>query len=368
MKILILSAANNVHTMRWANAMSERGHNVTVVSCRDHKPDSKVQYDSDVKILLLKFSSGLGYYLNARELKKIAKKQRFDVINVHYASGYGTLGRMANLKNALLNIWGSDVYVYPYKKKFNEKIIKKNLSFYNYVASTSRCMAEQARKFVDRNYYITPFGVDVLLFKPINGLKDPDKFTIGTVKSLSPIYGISDSIKAFGLVIKRLKAEGEIERVNRLRYEIYGRGEQQPELQQLINDLDLSDKVKLCGYVENNKLPEIYNRFDLFVCNSLSESFGVAAVEAMACGVPVVTSAADGFKEVVADGVTGLIVPIGDLTAISDCVYKLIKNEPLRCKMGAAGVERVKTLYSWKDNVDVMENLYRRVDSGDYWK
>ena len=362
MKILILSAANNVHTMRWANAMSERGHNVTVVSCRDHKPDSKVQYDSDVKILLLKFSSGLGYYLNARELKKIAKKQRFDVINVHYASGYGTLGRMANLKNALLNIWGSDVYVYPYKKKFNEKIIKKNLSFYNYVASTSRCMAEQARKFVDRNYYITPFGVDVLLCKPINGLTDPDKFTIGTVKTLSPIYGISDSIKAFGLVIKRLKAEGEIERANRLRYEIYGRGEQQPELQQLINDLDLSDKVKLCGYVENNKLPEIYNRFDLFVCNSLSESFGVAAVEAKACGVPVVTSDADGFKEVVSDGVTGLIVPRGDLTAISNAMFYFIMEKKEREIYASAGVERVRKLYDWENSVNIMFDLYCRME------
>lgn len=252
--------------------------------------------------------------------------------------------------------------MYPYKKKFNEKIIKKNLSFYNYVASTSRCMAEQARKFVDRKYYITPFGVDVLLFKPMNGLKDPDKFTIGTVKSLSPIYGISDSIKAFGLVIKRLKAEGEIERANRLRYEIYGRGEQQPELQQLINDLDLSDKVKLCGYVENNKLPEIYNRFDLFVCNSLSESFGVAAVEAMACGVPVVTSDADGFKEVVSDGVTGLIVPRGDLTAISNAMFYFIMEKKEREIYASAGVERVRKLYDWENSVNIMFDLYCRME------
>ncbi len=361
MKICLLSAANNVHTMRWANAMNGRGHDVTVISCNDHRPSVNIAYDDGVKLLFLKHASGFGYYLNACQLKRIVKKEKFDVVNVHYASGYGTLGRRAKLKNALLNIWGSDVYLYPYKNKFNAVVIKKNLKFYKYVASTSNCMAEQARRFVDRTYFITPFGVDAELFKPLSGIRDESKFTVGTVKTLLPVYGISDSIKAFGEVVRRLKSEGSDNIVRNLRYEIYGRGEQRDQLQKLIDESGLSDKVKLCGYVENGKLPEIYNRFDIFACNSLSESFGVAAVEAMACGIPVQVSDAEGFVEVLDESDAGFIAKKGNIDEIADNTLKLLKDKELRVRMGIAGRERVKQVYDWKDNVGEMEKLYRKI-------
>ena len=350
--------------MRWANAMFDRGHCVTVVSCPDHRPDDKVEYNEGVEIILLKHRSGFGYYFNARQLKKIVKSRKFDVINVHYASGYGTLGRMAGLKNSLLNIWGSDVYVYPYESKINFKIIKKNLRYYNYVASTSHCMAKQAASLVDRKYYITPFGVDTNRFKPVRAGCKNGSFVVGTVKTLSPIYGIEDSIKAFNVFIKRLKQEGMCKESEKIIYEIYGRGESAVELQSLINELNLENNVKLCGYVQNGKLPEIYNNFDVFICNSLSESFGVAAVEAMACGVPVVVSDADGFKEVVEDNVTGFVVPRGDVEATANGIYKLYKNSVLRKSFGEEGVKRVESLYNWDCNVSTMENIYKDIIEG----
>ena len=358
MKICLLSAANNVHTMRWANALSQRGHLITVVSCKDHMPDSKIVYEQNVEVLLLKHSSGLGYYLNARQLKHIIDSRKFDIVNVHYASGYGTLGRRAKLRGALLNIWGSDVYIYPYKNKFNLRTIKKNLAFYKYVASTSNCMARQAKKFVDRDYFIIPFGVDIELFKPLENLRAADKITVGTVKTLSPIYGISDSIKAFNEVLQKLRNEKKDDTINKLCFEIYGRGEQREELQQLINELELQDKLTLCGYVENRKLPLIYNRFDIFVCNSYSESFGVAAIEAMACGVPVQASDADGFLEIIDNGLTGLIAPKGNVHEIAEKIYVLLMDEQLRSKMSAAALENVKIKYSWHRSVDIMEKFY----------
>lgn len=365
MKILLLSAANNVHTMRWANAMSDRGHYVTVASCRDHKPDNKVRYNENIKIVLLKHASGMGYYLNARQLKKIVKSENFDVINIHYASGYGTLGRIAKLKHALLNVWGSDVYDFPYEKRINKVIIKKNLKYYDFIASTSNCMAKQSRTLCERDYFITPFGVDTELFKPIEGKKDSSVFLFGTVKTLSPKYAISDTINGFILVYKRLIKEGELKIAEKLRYEIYGTGQQKEELQELIDVNKMSEKIKLCGYVKNDLLPEILNRFDVFCSNSNvnSESFGVAAVEAMACGIPVIVSDADGFKEVVEENTTGLIVPKGDVCAIAEAMYELIHCKEKRTSFGIAGVERVRKLYNWSDNISTMENIYQSMRS-----
>lgn len=361
MKIAFVSAAKSIHIVRWANAMADRGHDVSVITCANDVGDNKELYNAGIKIIPLRFSTPFGYYLNAGQLKRLVKKEKFDVVNVHYASGYGTLGRRANLKDAILNIWGSDVYDFPYQSKIKYKIIKKNLTFYKSVASTSNCMAKQAKKIVDRVYHITPFGVDTDLFKPMPEFKPHDKIIFGTVKTLSPKYGIEDKIKAFVKLVNRLEQENRCDIVEKLSYEIYGKGELQDELQKLIEEYGMQDKIKLCGYIANNRLPEIYNRFTISNSNSNSESFGVAAVEAMACGIPVQVSDAEGFAEVVENGVTGLIAPKGDIDAIAENMYKLLMNEGLRSSMRKAGVERVKALYDWNKNVDEMEKLYKSV-------
>lgn len=363
MKIALISAANSIHTQRWAVALKKRGHDVSVISCVNHACNRNELYRLGIRFKVLKIPAPLGYYLNAAELHKFIKKEEFDIINVHYASGYGTLGRKAGLKNALLNIWGSDVYEYPYKSKINMITIKKNLSFYKYIASTSKCMAKQAKRLVPlENVYLTPFGVDVDLFKPIDGLKDNDKFLFGTVKTLSPKYGIEDSINAFMLLYQRLQTEGK-SLAEKISYEIYGKGELKEYLQNLIERKGFSDKIKLMGYVENSDLPNIINRFDVFAVNSISdsESFGVAAVEAMACGVPCIVSDADGLKEVVSATGGGIIVLKKDIYAISNAMYDLLMNEEKRQELGKAGYYGVRQLYDWSYNVDEMLAIYARM-------
>lgn len=359
MKILLVSAANNIHTIRWANALCSRGHQVSVAACKNHIGRFDSQYDKRVKIIALRFSAPLGYYLNAKQLYNIVHKGNFEIVNIHYASGYGTLGRLAKLKNALLNIWGSDVYLFPYQNKLNQRILKKNLSYYQCVASTSECMAKQASLFVERNYLITPFGVDINKFFPNKIQLDNDKVIVGTVKALQPIYGIEDSINAFIVVYNRLKKEGRYELAEKLQYEIYGKGEQKEYLQDLIDKNHMSDRIKLCGYIDNENLPKIINRFSIFCCCSHSESFGVAVLEAMACGVPVVTSNADGFLEIVKVPDTGFVAQIGDVERIAEHLYTLILNSELCTQMGSSAVQHVQTHYSWESSVNRIENIYR---------
>lgn len=366
MKIALIGM-DSVHMMRWANALCERGHDVTFITCKVDMSESGKRYSGKVKIVMLKYGAPLGYYLNSPQLKRVIKNGNFDIVNVHYASGYGTLARRAKLKRALLNVWGSDVYDFPYESGFKLKLIKKNLNYFKALASTSNCMARQVKNLVGRDCFITPFGVDTNLFKPLNVKKDEDKIIFGTVKALSPKYGIADTIKAFVKLVKRLESEGKNDVANKLHYDIYGRVYDDPHygdvLQNIIDECGMADRIKLRGFIENTKLPEILNGLTLFNCNSVcnSESFGVAAVEAMACGIPVQVSDADGFAEVVEDGVTGLLAPKGDVNAISENMYKLLIDPQMRERMGKAGVERVKRLYDWQSNVETMEEVYLKI-------
>ena len=81
----------------------------------------------------------------------------------------------------------------------------------------------------------------------------------------------------------------------------------------------------------------------------------------MACGIPVVVSDAEGFAEVVENNVTGLVVPKHNIDAIADGMYQLLMNREMRDSFGAAGIQRVKKLYDWNQNVQNMLEIYRKV-------
>lgn len=363
MKVLFLSAANNIHTIRWVNALTQRGIEIILVSLKNHNhQNTKNKIDSKVKIYYLPFSGMKGYYLNIFSLKKIIKQTKPDLINVHYASGYGTLGRFLKTNKKLLNVWGSDIYDFPNQSKLKKQILLKNLKAFKYIASTSLCMAEETKRFLNskKTIFITPFGVDTKIFKSLESKKEK-KITIGIVKTLKKNYGIEYLIEAFNILCERYKEEDSILYDN-LYLEIYGEGELKNDLQNMVKEFELEKKVYFGGYIENIKLPEIINRFDIFcVPTSGNESFGVAAVEAMACEIPVIASNVDGLKEVVVNGQTGFIVPKKNSQKLAQKLDELIKNKTFRTVMGKNGRERVEELYEWEKNVGTMVEIYKKI-------
>ena len=142
---------------------------------------------------------------------------------------------------------------------------------------------------------------------------------------------------------------------------IVGDGSQYASLKALAERLKIDDKVIFVGRVPQSDLPNYYNSFDVAAFLSNKESFGVVAVEAMACECPVVVSDADGFTEVVEDNVTGFIVPKRDVEATATAIQKFIDNPDLRKTMGTAGRERVQRMFEWNENVKTMLEHYKRL-------
>lgn len=358
-KILFISTANNIHTVRWVNSLSEY-YDIYLVSCKNHT-EAENKISNKVKIFTLKYKAPLGYYLNVRQLRKIYNEVQPDLINVHYASGYGTLARIAKIQPILLSIWGSDIYEFPKKSKLNYNILKKNILNAREIASTSENMKQELERiypYLNKKIHITPFGVDTNKFYVMGNDRDDNEFRIGLVKTLEKKYAISDLILAFNKLKTNIK--DKIKDIN-LKLYIYGQGNQEKTLKDLIKDLNLQDSVFLKGQIKNDEVPRVLNSFDLFCATSISESFGVAVVEAMACGLPVVATDADGFKEVVVNGKTGLIVKRHNIEEIANALEKLILNKEERIQFGLNARKRVLEKYDWKKNVQNMMELYENI-------
>lgn len=359
MRVLLLAAASDIHSVRWANQLSANGNEVHLCYMSNQKP-AMDQFKNSVYLHELKFGAPYGYYLNVLQLKRIIWGVKPDILNAHYSSGYGTLARLTGFSPYLLSVYGSDVYDFPYRNKINMRIIKKNLLAADGVASTSNVMAQQIKRLVDfplENIFITPFGVDIDKFKKTDVDKNKDEFIIGSIKKLSPKYGMKYGILAVDYLIKSLIKENSIT----IKYYIYGEGEERENLFKLVKERQLEDVVEFKGRIPNNEVPRALNKFDVFLGNSIldSESFGVAIVEAMACEVPVIVTDVDGFKEVVDGGKAGIMVPRKNSEIMAKEVYKLVKNPGLRKKIGMKQRDRVVKNYNWSDNVKKMESIYK---------
>ena len=115
-------------------------------------------------------------------------------------------------------------------------------------------------------------------FKNLNLVKKEDKIIIGVVKTLELKYGIEYLIKA----VKELEKILAKEYFEKIEVRVYGKGSLKKSLENLAKELNIEKKIKFEGFILNSEVPKVINKMDIFVVPSLEESFGVAAVEAMA--------------------------------------------------------------------------------------
>ena len=145
------------------------------------------------------------------------------------------------------------------------------------------------------------------------------------------------------------------------RLEIIGGGEERQRLLYTIHDLELQDDVIWHGPLPSERVVERLQAADVFLLSSLSEGLSNAALEAMACGLPVVTTAVGGMPEAVSDGVEGFLVPPRDPALMADALGQLASRPERRRDMGVAARRRVLAGFTLNGQADAFAALFRRV-------
>jgi glycosyltransferase involved in cell wall biosynthesis len=126
----------------------------------------------------------------------------------------------------------------------------------------------------------------------------------------------------------------------------------------------LATKVRFLGFVANHDLPQHYRRVQLVCLPSLTETFGIPLVEAMACGTPTVASRAGGMPEIVDHGTTGLLLPAFDSEALSNAITELMSDVERRRRMGEAARRRAVDRFSWDTAASGLLQLYQSCVAG----
>jgi glycosyltransferase involved in cell wall biosynthesis len=267
------------------------------------------------------------------------------------------MGACANFHPFIVTGWGSDIFDSP-KNPLLKYMLKYTFKKADKITVLTKVTQTEISKLTNKKVSLIPFGVDMNKF-----IKDENKqneiIRIGSIRSLTEKYGIEFLIRAFAILKKKY---------NNIRLEIVGDGPLRNKFEKLTEELEISDAVTFHGYInqykEFDKYISLLKSFDIFAILSIidSETFGVAAVEASACSIPVIATNVGGLPEVVEDNITGLIVPPKNVEATAEAIEKLIINKELRIRLGQKGREKVNELYNWNNNLNQMIEIYKSFD------
>jgi glycosyltransferase involved in cell wall biosynthesis len=211
--------------------------------------------------------------------------------------------------------------------------------------SESTAQDLRGRGFPREEIAVIPNGVDLTRYSP-----DPrgERFPEPTVLYLGRLKRYKGVDLVLGAVA-RLRARGI-----GVRLLVAGKGDHQPELLRLRDRLGLGDSAAFLGYVDEEEKLELLRRSWLHVLASPKEGWGIAILEAAACGTPSVASDSPGLRDSVRDGVTGLLAPHGDVEALTAALSALLEDPERRRRMGESA-RRFAEAFTWEASAERME-------------
>jgi N-acetyl-alpha-D-glucosaminyl L-malate synthase BshA len=265
----------------------------------------------------------------ASKMVEVAEFEKLDLLHVHYAIPHATSAYLAKemlSKNRDLKIFttlhGTDITLVGLEPSFLP-LVKFSIEKSDGVTTVSRFLKEKTltNYSIEADIRVIPNFVDTNLFKPESHgdfrkaiAPNGEKILVHT-SNFRPVKRVPDTIRIFEKVQKEIPAK----------LILVGDGPDRSECERLSRQLDLCDTVKFLGKQEG--LVEILSSSDLFLIPSQSESFGLAALEAMACGLPVISSSVGGLPELVKHNETGFIAEIGDVDRMAKYALELLGNE-----------------------------------------
>ena len=293
----------------------------------------------------------------ASQMIDVAQKERLDLLHVHYALPHATSAYLARqilgprAPRVITTLHGTDVVLVGNDPSYLP-ITRFSIEQSDGVTAPSRFLAQATRDNfgTTRAIEVIPNFVDTDRFTP-NGASDGDPLIVHS-SNFRPLKRVDDVLAAYERVA----------RGRRCRLALLGDGPERPRIEAEVRARGLADRVDFLG--ETLDVAATLRRARVFLLPSETESFGLAALEALACGVPVVASRTGGLPEVVREGEDGYLLPVGDVDTMASAVARILDDAALHARLAAAARAGAVARFSRAPMVGRYERYYERVLGG----
>ena len=230
---------------------------------------------------------------------------------------------------------------------------KKVVKQLHNVVTVSDC----SRQDIARDFGLQPSGIslvhngiDTQVFKPVPGVERNPLRLMATCSADAPLKGLRYLLKAYARLLERYPD---------LELLLVSKPTPGGKTERLVRSLGIADKVQFVNGISTEQMVRYYAEAAIAVTPSVYEGFGLPAGEAMACGVPVVSTDGGALPEVVGDA--GVIVPTKNVDALVDAIDTLLQDPELRATLGARGLQRIEDEFCWHVCARQMTDYYRQV-------
>jgi N-acetyl-alpha-D-glucosaminyl L-malate synthase BshA len=292
------------------------------------------------------------------KMVEVARNEKLDILHPHYAIPHSVSATLAKQilgeggPKVVTTLHGTDVTLVGTDHGF-QPLTRFAVAASDAVTAPSRWLADAARANLALPAHLAleviPNFVDTAALIPPAHRDHGGRPVLLHVSNFRPFKRVSDVIRILAAVRTHVDA----------RLDLVGDGPERGAAEALVKSLGLQNDVRFYGEMDDPA--DLYRSSDVFLLPSESESFGLAALEAMACGVPVVASDVGGIPDVVKDGETGFLAPVGDVIAMAEAARRLLTDRPLHQTMSLLARRRVEESFQLDPAVDRYEALYRRV-------
>jgi len=297
----------------------------------------------------------------ATKMAQVAKMQQLDILHVHYAVPHAVCAFLAKQMvgeklKVVTTLHGTDITVLAQDESLKD-LIRLAINESDAVTAVSNDLIRETRDVLDisRDIDLTYNFVDKRVYYPrdtssLRGdFASPDEKILMHISNFRPVKRVSDVVDIFAKVNKVIPSK----------LLFVGEGPDLPKIQSKINELGLGDKVHFLG--KQDEIAHVISLADVLLLPSEKESFGLVALEAMACGVPTVGSEAGGIPELVIHGETGFLAPIGDVDQMADYTIRLLSDPALSEKFINASLKRARENFCDELITKNYEDIYYRV-------
>jgi len=304
----------------------------------------------------------------ANKIVQVSRDERLDIIHAHYAVPHATAGYLARqilgganggqkrVPRVITTLHGTDITLLGADRSYKEIVAFSIAQSDGVTAVSDSLKADTYRELGHtRDIRVIPNFVDVEDTKKRECGELRATFAPGGEKLVIHVSNFRP-VKRVGAVIEVFR---QVHAAVPSRLLMVGDGPDLPDAAAQVRAAGLSDAVRFLG--DQEQVVQLLSASDLFLMPSAQESFGLAALEAMACEVPVVASRVGGVPELVADGVTGFLFPPDDLEAMAKAAIRLLSDAALHGQMAAAARSRAIERFADRRIIPMYEQFYDEV-------